>query len=1010
MRSLTMDFLCRMSPLLAPVTASAQNALPLPEVALVSVASLSFGDRIRCHLAVTNARAMTAELFAVMGASPECADAGATRLQAVVEQLETNPPLTTTVCRLARPEDLLALRVDLERTDPPGALRVVLHDRATGESSASLPVTIPAGPLNLLWSRRFGLTAGSDGDDADGDGAAAYLESAFGTDPADSQSVPRLLPGAAAGGALNLRWQSVAGLRYRLRHAANLSQWTPDAEIITGTGGFIETTRPLAAASFWRLEALAPVESDADGDGLTDYEEAIAGSNPAQSDSDGDGVTDTVELLAARTNPLAPPSPALLSAGRIHSAAIKQDGTLWTWGGNEDGQLGDGSNTRRPQPVMTGTDRDWFTVSSGAYHTLAVKQNGELWAWGINSHGQLGAVGNGDRRRPLLSGSETDWLAVSANGLFSIALKRDGSLWGWGDNSFNQLDHQNSFLPVPTRIGTDEWSSVSAGNRHVLAIRQDGTLWGWGDNRWGQAGGPVSRSDMPVTRIATAGDWMQVAAGNYHSGGIRRDGSLWTWGLNDNGQIGNGTTSLQFTPVRIGAEAEWKQVAVLDASTIALKRDGTVWAWGSNFDNRLGLGPDAAGRSRTASLIPVRIAELSECAAIEGGASHAFALLRDGSLSAWGSNDHGQQGRRHYLAPQRIGNSSDWNDGACSLRHNAFVRNDGSLWTWGDGGLLGDGTYSSSSEPVRIGTSNAWTSVAASQTHTLAIGSGGSLHAWGSNSSGQLGLGDTAESLTPAEVIPTRNWTQVAAAGLLSLGIAVDGSLWGWGIDTGLLGTTGFPQHRTNPYRIGADTGWSAVATNGRAILLRSDGTLWVAGTGLPTNLAGVSSSAVPVQVNADTGWRAVVAGDAYGMALKHDGTLWGWGDNTCFKLGIAAPSWLNSVTRLGDADDWTVIAAGSQNGAGIKSDGSLWTWGCTGSGDMGFGRLTGPSLPAMVGSDRDWAGVKAGTSHFVAWKTDGSLWSWGDDYYCQLGLATLATVGSGFTHSDWALPEDSGF
>lgn len=169
--------------------------------------------------------------------------------------------------------------------------------------------------------------------------------------------------------------------------------------------------------------------------------------------------------------------------------AIKQNGTLWAWGGNESGQLGDGTTENRWTPVQVGTDMDWAAVvaSSGA-HTLALKNDGSLWAFGENGIGQLGDGTYQDRLVPTRIGTETDWSRIAAGYEASLALKSDGSLWAWGENASGLYGNgTKQSRSVPVRI-SDGWQSVALGWHSVLGIRSDGSLWAWGENSAGQLG------------------------------------------------------------------------------------------------------------------------------------------------------------------------------------------------------------------------------------------------------------------------------------------------------------------------------------------------------------------------------------------------------------------------------------------------------------------------------------------------------------------------------------------
>ncbi len=355
----------------------------------------------------------------------------------------------------------------------------------------------------------------------------------------------------------------------------------------------------------------------------------------------------------------------VVSAGGIHTLAIKSDGTLWAWGYNAMGELGDGcvfaqTCSNRYSPGQVGADKTWSAVSGGTAHSVALKQNGTLWAWGDNSSGQIGTGVTGSYySTPNQITADTNWASISAGGFFTTAIKTDGTLWAWGNNYAGQLGDgcvKGSTCvskATPTAVNADtDWAAVAAGANHVLALKTNGTLWAWGINDYGELGNAAQSataySSVPV-QIGTDTDWKTIAVGDMHSLAIKTNGTLWAWGDNSHGQLGITCLASCLTasaPVQVGTDADWKDMDGGNSLTLALKTNGSIWAWG-NFSLSTGESTSVPVQVGTAtSWSKISAGGGGGTSGIGGGHYMALQNMSPGGyvLMGWGTNMQGALG------------------------------------------------------------------------------------------------------------------------------------------------------------------------------------------------------------------------------------------------------------------------------------------------------------------------------------------------------------------------------
>jgi alpha-tubulin suppressor-like RCC1 family protein len=344
---------------------------------------------------------------------------------------------------------------------------------------------------------------------------------------------------------------------------------------------------------------------------------------------------------------------ATMAAGAFHSAAIKRNGTLWSWGANGNGELGNG--TKAPSssiPVQENTrDTSWIAVSAGNHHTLALRSDGTLWSWGKNSRGQLGTGDKKDSNVPVKVGKDSNWFAVSGGGQHSLALKNDGTLWAWGDGENYQLGNGSSKANlVPVQIGKEnDWIVVAAGGNHSLALKADGSVWAWGSNAYKQCG--VSSSNKIVqqaTRVEHHSPFVMIDAGTSHSIALKDNGTVWCWGRGKNGQLGNGNALNSHKPEKVKVASDVIAVAAGSRHNLAIKCNGTLLAWGYNGHGELGLGTT---RNKYEAFEVPMAEKWTQAAA---GEFHSMAISNYKAGFSWGYNKQNQLGTDDPLVKRRL--------------------------------------------------------------------------------------------------------------------------------------------------------------------------------------------------------------------------------------------------------------------------------------------------------------------------------------------------------------------
>ncbi|MGG1517754.1 InlB B-repeat-containing protein [Paenibacillus oryzisoli] len=282
--------------------------------------------------------------------------------------------------------------------------------------------------------------------------------------------------------------------------------------------------------------------------------------------------------------------------------AIKEDGTLWAWGLNGNGQLGDGTLMNRTLPVQVSGISGVTAVSTGlGYHVLALKNDGTVWAWGRNDNGELGDGTTTQRQLPVQVVGLTDVVTLVNAGYHSLALKSDGTVWAWGRNSYGESGGGISAdRTTPYQVSISGVKAIAAGDHHSMAVKEDGTVWTWGRNTYGTLGDGTTTTRVIPVQVTGLDHVKSVAAGTHFSYALKEDGTVWSWGYNNYGQLGDGTTTTRLSPVQVSGLTDVVALGGGGYNGTAMQSGGEIWAWGYNGYGELG---DKTRESRT---VPVR--------------------------------------------------------------------------------------------------------------------------------------------------------------------------------------------------------------------------------------------------------------------------------------------------------------------------------------------------------------------------------------------------------------------
>ncbi len=346
----------------------------------------------------------------------------------------------------------------------------------------------------------------------------------------------------------------------------------------------------------------------------------------------------------------------------------------------------------------------WKIAKAGFNYTVALKSDGTIWGWGYNHNGELGDASTTNRLTKIQETTHShDWKMVDASGWTTYAIKEDGSLWAWGSNDLGQLgDGSDIFIhktnPEPVKISTDNWIDISSFRKHILALKSDGSLWAWGSNINGAIGS--GNTDLQQTPYQIDGTWKAISAGTNFSIAIKDDGKIYSWGSNGLGELGLGDKDNRLIPTVVVAQgellADWNSSPFVSVSAganhvLVIQANGTVWGWGNNGFGQLTNNGDGTDEE----LSPIKI-DLVGVTSLSAGDLYTMGIYSDGTMRGWGDSQYGNIGANTWdvnvkTPTQEYTKSNSWLFVDAGVVHTVAIDKYGQMWIWGtsEDGLLG---------------------------------------------------------------------------------------------------------------------------------------------------------------------------------------------------------------------------------------------------------------------------------------------------------------------------------
>lgn len=650
-----------------------------------------------------------------------------------------------------------------------------------------------------------------------------------------------------------------------------------------------------------------------------------------------------------------------IAQGEKHTIILASDGTVWSSGNNEYGQCGITINALATDLVqitqLSGTYTDVFAGRDNSY---AVKSDGTVWAWGNNFYGQLGNNRTTDYSCvPVQVTTLTNATKIEVGRGHVVAVNSSKQVYAWGSNSCGQIGQSVSSVNekrVPTRVASSTLSSVtdiSAGGDHSMAVKA-GYVYTWGANDYGQLGtGTITERSSPY-KITGISGITKIAAGGQHSIALKSTGIVYGWGCNTSDELGAGHSDEEHRPVQIAGLSEISGIDAANGTSVALKTDKTVYAWGYDI---LEMGITGA---------PMKISAVSNVSDVKTSDWNILHLA-EGKAYICGDNDEAavRDGSGYYMGtPKRVKGIDQVQEVIGRSGGGVALRTDGSIWSWGDGnGINIDGSELptkgiTSAKFTEIasydrdiyarktdGTVWKWSSGNLTQVqgisgvtkldegygYVLALRNDGTVWGWGKNNYGQLGDGTTTDRTVPVRVGTLTEVVEIVCGHEHALARKSDGTVWAWGCGRhGRLGN-GSTADKTTPTRVSSLSGAVSIAA-GRmhSLAALSNGTVWCWGDAGSYQLGNntTTDKSTPVQATGVSGAVKVSAASFSSFAIDSAGTVKGWGGGSTYAFGNGSLEDNSTAKTLSDIPKVKSFDPGQDVHVSTDASGNVYQWG----------------------------------------------------------------------------------